>query len=117
MRRFTGLLAAFLLLPMVVAISPAAALRPSSTRMKPAVSFSYTYNAVGDLTKTVNTQGGSTAPVETTCYTHDTLRQLTQAWSATDACAKNPSTSGNATVNGPQPWWTTWTIDTPGGSS
>ena len=55
--------------------------------------------------------GGTGAPVQTECYTYDALDQLVQAWSAKDNCAANPSsTKSNATVGGPQAYWTTWAL-------
>ncbi|MGW5611877.1 RHS repeat-associated core domain-containing protein [Streptomyces sp. NPDC003753] len=40
---------------------------------------------------------------------------MTDAWTGTDACAGNPSTTGTAvTVGGPDPYWTTWTFDANG---
>ncbi|WP_203567165.1 RHS repeat domain-containing protein [Aestuariimicrobium ganziense] len=77
--------------------------------------FSYSYDAAGNITKSVDVQGGgSGAPVQTQCFTYDNKRQLTQAWSANDNCAANPSVSGNTTVAGPQPYWHTWTFDAAG---
>lgn len=75
----------------------------------------YSYDPAGNITRSVETEGGATgAPTETQCYRYDTLDQLTQAWSATDGCTANPATAGNATVGGPQPYWTSWTLDAAG---
>lgn len=78
--------------------------------------LAYTHDAVGNVTKMVDTQGGApTSPVETHCYTYDKLRQLTEAWSSTDACATRPSQLGNTTkVGGPQPYALSWTFDNAG---
>lgn len=70
-----------------------------------------TYDAVGNTTKTVDTQGGPGAPTRTTCYQYDSLRQLTNAWTATDNCAGDPSDS---VVGGPDPFWQTWSYDAAG---
>lgn len=76
----------------------------------------YTYDPSGNVTKTVNTQGPTgRAPVRTQCYGYDSLRRLTDAWTATDDCAASPSTTqGQANVGGPTPYWTSWTFE-PGG--
>ena len=75
----------------------------------------YTYDQAGNIVKTVNNQGGSTAPIQTQCFAYDLIRQLKDAWSSTDSCATNPSTLGNnSKVGGPQPYWLTWTYDAAG---
>ena len=75
----------------------------------------YSYDPSGNLTKTVDTEGGTGSPVATQCFVHDGLTQLKEAWSATDGCATNPAvTSSNAKVGGPQPYWTSWTYDDDG---
>jgi RHS repeat-associated protein len=72
----------------------------------------YTYNADQQITAITDTQGASgTAPVETQCFSYDGLSRLTQAWTSTDSCADNPASDGNSTVNGPQPYWQSWTYD------
>ncbi len=78
--------------------------------------MAYTYDAGGNITKLVDTQGGtSTSPVETHCFAYDKLRQLTEAWSSTDACATRPSVLNNTTkVGGPQPYALAWTFDAAG---
>ncbi|GAB2979149.1 RHS repeat-associated core domain-containing protein [Saccharothrix stipae] len=72
----------------------------------------YTYDAAGNVTKTVNTQGPEgRAPVRTQCYSYDSLRRLDNAWTATDDCAASPSTTpGHANIGGPVPYWTSWTF-------
>jgi RHS repeat-associated protein len=76
--------------------------------------LSYAYDLSGNITRSTNVQGSAGSATETQCFSYDGLRQLTQAWSATDACASNPSTTGNAHVGGPQPYWTTWAFDDAG---
>jgi RHS repeat-associated protein len=72
----------------------------------------YNYNADRQITTITDTQGAAgTASVETQCFAYDGLSRLTQAWSATDNCAASPATAGNATVNGPQPYWQSWSFD------
>jgi RHS repeat-associated protein len=74
----------------------------------------YNRNADQQITSITDTQGASgTAPVETQCFTYDSLSRLTEAWSATDNCATDPLVAdSNATVGGPQPYWQSWTFDT-----
>ncbi|WP_433272636.1 RHS repeat-associated core domain-containing protein [Actinosynnema sp. CS-041913] len=76
----------------------------------------YTYDPVGNVTRSANTQGADgQAPVRTQCYTYDALRRLNNAWTATDNCAATPTTTpGHANIGGPTPYWTSWTFE-PGG--
>lgn len=72
----------------------------------------YSYDPSGNRVRTVNTQGhGAKAPVRTECYDYDKLNRLTESWTATDNCAAAPS---QATVGGPNPYWTSWSFH-PGG--
>ena len=72
----------------------------------------YTYDPAGNpKTQTETRQGGAT---ETQCFDYDTLDRLIQAWTATDACAVNPTSNSGATVgsgiaNGA--YWTSWNLD------
>lgn len=70
-----------------------------------------TYDKVGNTTRVVDTQGAPGAPTQTTCYRYDALRQLSDAWSATDECAAGPS---DAVVGGVTPFWESWTHDAAG---
>ncbi|MEO6701731.1 MAG: type IV secretion protein Rhs, partial [Jatrophihabitantaceae bacterium] len=77
----------------------------------------YSYDPAGNVTKSVDAEGnGASAPTETQCFNYSALDQLTQAWSANDNCAQNPSTAGvgNSVVGGPQPYWQSWTFNTAG---
>ena len=76
--------------------------------------IAYTYNADRQITQIADTQGPSGAPVQDQCYTYDPLSRLTQAWTSANACATNPATAGNGTVNGPEPYWQSWTFDPEG---
>ncbi|WP_253887992.1 polymorphic toxin-type HINT domain-containing protein [Actinokineospora diospyrosa] len=72
----------------------------------------YTYDPAGNLTKVVNARPGGT---RTQCFGYDSLDRLSQAWTATDSCAGQPSTApGATTVGGPDPYWTSWTFSTVG---
>jgi RHS repeat-associated protein len=75
----------------------------------------YTYNVDGQTTKIADTQGATgTAPVDTQCFSYDGLNRMTEAWTATDSCAADPVSAGNATVGGPSPYWQSWTFDSVG---
>lgn len=76
--------------------------------------IAYTYNADQQITQIADTQGAAGAPIEDQCFTYDSLSRLNEAWTASDACAANPNTAGNATVKGPQAYWQTWTFDSLG---
>ncbi|MFL6052857.1 MAG: hypothetical protein ACJ72W_08075 [Actinoallomurus sp.] len=73
---------------------------------------SYTYDPAGNPTSQTETrQGGAT---ETQCFRYDTLDRLTQAWTATDKCAADPSTNGGALVGdgiAGGAYWTSWAFD------
>lgn len=72
----------------------------------------YTYTASGQVTQIADLRGGTT---DTQCFGYDSIGELAQAWTATDNCAANPATAGNATVgSGIAPYWTSWTYDTVG---
>ncbi|MCP2271298.1 intein C-terminal splicing region/RHS repeat-associated core domain-containing protein [Actinokineospora diospyrosa] len=76
----------------------------------------YKYDLAGNLTQEKSTRNNSTT--ETQCYRYDGLARLSQAWTATDLCAADPSTNGGATVGNPlgaaSTYWTTWTFDAVG---
>ncbi|MBM7774692.1 RHS repeat-associated protein [Actinokineospora baliensis] len=70
--------------------------------------LTYTRDPAGNLTKIVNARSGST---RTQCFGYDALNRLSTAWTATDGCAGQPSTTPGATnVGGPDPYWTSWTF-------
>jgi len=76
---------------------------------------SYTYDAAGNVVKSVNQQGSAaTGPIQTQCFRYDNLRQLVDAWSATDACATTPTATNKTKVGGQQPYWATWAYDDAG---
>ncbi|MEO7260289.1 MAG: RHS repeat-associated core domain-containing protein [Jatrophihabitantaceae bacterium] len=74
------------------------------------------YDVSGNLIKSTDTEGNASAPVQTQCYRYTALNQLSQAWSATDGCASDPSTAGvgNSLVGGPQPYWSSWSFTAAG---
>lgn len=69
----------------------------------------YSYDHAGNLLKQVNNQ--RTRGVRTQCFDYDTLQRLTQAWTATDACAAAPS---KLTIGKVDPYWLSWTFDSTG---
>ena len=72
----------------------------------------YAYDPAGNITAQADTRNGTAT--ETQCFGYDTLDRLTQAWTATDNCAADPSGNGGSTV-GDQisggAYWTTWKYD------
>jgi RHS repeat-associated protein len=76
--------------------------------------IAYTYNADQQVTQIADTQGGPSAPVEDQCFNYDSLSRLAEAWTSTGACATDPASAGNGTVNGPEPYWQSWTFDSLG---
>lgn len=66
----------------------------------------HTYDPAGNIsTITDHTTG------QAQCFAYDTLRRLVQAWTTTAGCDTDPT---NSTVDGPDPYWHTWTFDTIG---
>jgi YD repeat-containing protein len=73
---------------------------------------SYTYDPSGNITAQTDTRNGTTS--ETQCFTYDTLDRLTQAWTATDNCAANPSGNSGSTVGdgiSGGAYWTSWAFN------
>ena len=58
----------------------------------------YTYDTADMITSETDEQYGSASASETQCYTYTTQQQLSEAWTATDACAATPTTSSHPTV-------------------
>ncbi|MGW5352370.1 polymorphic toxin-type HINT domain-containing protein [Streptomyces sp. NPDC004031] len=75
----------------------------------------YTYDPAGNITRQTSTRLGNTTATETQCYTYDHLDRLTQAWTATDSCAAQPTPTDHAQVGdqltGGTAYWTSWTFD------
>jgi RHS repeat-associated protein len=81
----------------------------SSVSTTPYDDTSYTYDPAGNITAETDTRNGS--ETETQCFAYDTLDRLTEAWTATDNCAADPSANNGATVGDGIPgsaYWTTW---------
>ncbi|MFE4513475.1 polymorphic toxin-type HINT domain-containing protein [Kitasatospora sp. NPDC056783] len=73
----------------------------------------YTYNPIGNITK-VRDARDSNAVTDTQCYTYDFAQRLTNAWSATDDCAAQPTSTNGPFVGGADPYWTSYTYDAAG---
>jgi RHS repeat-associated protein len=73
---------------------------------------SYKYDPAGNITSQTDTRNGTAS--ETQCFAYDTLDRLTQAWTATDNCAADPSANGGSTVGdgiSGGAYWTSWSFD------
>ncbi|SDJ61425.1 RHS repeat-associated core domain-containing protein [Nonomuraea jiangxiensis] len=68
----------------------------------------YSYDAVGNITKIADQAGGQ----DTQCFTHDYLRRLTSAWTATDDCASGSPQSGK--IGGVAPYAVNYAYDATG---
>jgi RHS repeat-associated protein len=72
--------------------------------------LSYTYDAVGNITKTV--EAAAAAGAETQCFGYDYVRRLTGAWTPSSGdCTSAPSAGA---LGGPAPYWLSWTFDVAG---
>ncbi len=75
---------------------------------------SYTYDqAATPPTRPTNAPPRHRHP-ETQCFGYDRLDRLTQAWTATDSCAADPTTNNgppSATASPAAAYWTNWTFD------
>ncbi|RLK22479.1 RHS repeat-associated protein [Micromonospora sp. M71_S20] len=74
----------------------------------------YTYDLAGNITRKTSKRLGAATPAETQCYGYDGLARLTEAWTATDACAVTPTLTNKAMVGNAiagSAYWTSWTVD------
>ncbi|MEV6843002.1 RHS repeat-associated core domain-containing protein [Actinoplanes sp. NPDC051411] len=66
-----------------------------------------TYDPAGNITELADTPGAGTSEIQ--CFTYDSLRRLTQAWTpGTDDCSATPSAT---MLGGAAPYWKSWTFD------
>ncbi|MGH3160068.1 MAG: hypothetical protein ACRDNF_26320, partial [Streptosporangiaceae bacterium] len=77
---------------------------------------SYAYDPAGLITSEGDSRhtAATGTQAETQCFDYDTLGRLTQAWTATDDCAADPSGNGGSTVGDGIPgdaYWTSWSFD------
>jgi RHS repeat-associated protein len=73
---------------------------------------SYAYDPSGNIKSQTDTRNGTAT--ETQCFAYDTLDRLTQAWTATDNCAADPSGNGGSTVGDGitgGAYWTSWAFN------
>jgi RHS repeat-associated protein len=73
---------------------------------------SYAYDPSGNIKSQIDTRNGTAS--ETQCFAYDTLDRLTQAWTATDNCAADPSGNGGSTVGDGitgGAYWTSWAFN------
>ncbi|WJK40205.1 polymorphic toxin-type HINT domain-containing protein [Solwaraspora sp. WMMA2056] len=67
----------------------------------------YDYDDAGNITKIADAPAGGSADIQ--CFTYDSLRRLTEAWTpGVDDCAAAPTLGG---LGGPAPYWLSWTLD------
>ncbi|WP_148086541.1 RHS repeat-associated core domain-containing protein [Micromonospora sp. HM5-17] len=71
--------------------------------------IAYTYDPSGNITRIADTPAGRPADVQ--CFTYDHLQRLTEAWTATDGCAGEPTPG---VIGGAAPYWRQWSYDTVG---
>ncbi|MFG2821117.1 RHS repeat-associated core domain-containing protein [Kitasatospora sp. NPDC048365] len=76
-------------------------------------SATYTYNAVGDITRIADQQNDKTV-TDTQCFSNDWARRLTEAWTSGDGCTTNPTSVGGPNLGTVDPYWTSWTFDAAG---
>ncbi len=75
----------------------------------------YTYDAAGNMTRLTTVTGqGEAAVTDTQCFVTDSLRRITHAWTATDACAAKPEGGSRPKVGGPDAYWHSYTYDAVG---
>ncbi|MFD5904695.1 polymorphic toxin-type HINT domain-containing protein [Streptomyces microflavus] len=73
----------------------------------------YSYDPAGNVTRIGTTTGqDATAVDDTQCFARDALRQVIEAWTATDNCTATAPVP--AVIGGPDPYWTTYTYDVVG---
>ncbi len=76
---------------------------------------SYSYDPAGNPTDQADKRlTNGTVTAETQCFGYDNLDRLTQAWTATDSCAADPTTNNAATIGDGitgSAYWTNWTFD------
>ncbi|MFB9905575.1 RHS repeat-associated core domain-containing protein [Allokutzneria oryzae] len=69
----------------------------------------YTHDPAGNITTLADTP--RELPADTQCFRYDYLRRLTEAWTPTNGCQPDPSTS---TLGGPGAYWHSFTYDKAG---
>ncbi|MFE5515044.1 polymorphic toxin-type HINT domain-containing protein [Streptomyces sp. NPDC056529] len=77
------------------------------------------YDAVGNVKRITETTGDNPTPATTDvqCFAYDHLRRMTDAWTASDACAIKPGAAGPGSapkVGGLDAYWHSYTFDAAG---
>lgn len=77
------------------------------------------YDASGNVTRITDKTGDNptAATTDVQCFAYDHLRRMTDAWTASDACALKPGASGTGSapkVGGPDAYWHSYTFDAAG---
>ncbi|MFF8598621.1 polymorphic toxin-type HINT domain-containing protein [Streptomyces sp. NPDC015232] len=77
------------------------------------------YDPVGNVKRITETTGDNptAATTDVQCFAYDHLRRMTDAWTASDACALKPGASGPGSapkVGGPDAYWHSYTFDAAG---
>lgn len=83
--------------------------------VRPQIQYiTYTRNQAGMITKTSTAMNfNNPAAVRTMCYDYDTRARLTQAWTSTNNCGTQP-TSTNSVTGNIMPIWYQWTYNDAG---
>ncbi|MFD6122625.1 hypothetical protein ACFWHE_13600, partial [Streptomyces hydrogenans] len=77
------------------------------------------YDAVGNVMRITDKTGDNptAATTDVQCFAYDHLRRMTDAWTASDACALKPGATGTGSapkVGGPDAYWHSYTFDAAG---
>lgn len=77
------------------------------------VSLTYSYNDAGDITSIADRPAADAATKgETQCFTYDSLRRLTQAWTpASNACSTAADAAATEALGGPAGYGVSYTYD------
>ncbi|WP_459903679.1 RHS repeat domain-containing protein [Catenuloplanes indicus] len=83
----------------------------TETGARTVVDSTYQWDPAGNIERIADTP--ATGAADTQCFTYDTVKRLTAAWTPKSGvpCGTAPSTAG---LGGPAPYWTEWTFDSIG---
>ncbi|GAA4626487.1 hypothetical protein GCM10023196_034940 [Actinoallomurus vinaceus] len=83
------------------------------TAPTPVDNVNYKYDDAGKVTKIADTPTGQTPDVQ--CFSYDHLQRLSEAWTATDDCAAEPTKdSASSIIGGASPYWQSFKYDAVG---
>ncbi|MEU5825859.1 polymorphic toxin-type HINT domain-containing protein [Streptomyces sp. NPDC047803] len=75
--------------------------------------LNYSFDQVGNVTSITDpTTLGGTSSAETQCFTYDSHRRLTEAWTPSQLKCSDPRSTSS--LSGPAPYWTSYTYNTAG---